>query len=154
MESRPLMNEQTPPPKLENIAAAIKFTTQTSGVGSIEHGDRARLVASLHVASSCWYSVAEARKHPDVMAILKEKLKLHLLRQLYHNQVREMHDALNTFWRTDRTMSAEHFDAKDAIMKLAKYAPPAGFDDDEFDCGSGPNCGCEQFEFLLTSRTK
>jgi hypothetical protein len=142
------MNEKTPPPSLENIAAAIKFETRPSTDLPL---DRTRLVASLNVASACWFSEHEARKHPEMLTFLKEKLKHHLLRQLYHNQIAEMHDAVNEMTReADRIMiSDKFFAARDRLMKLAGYMPPPGFDDDEFDCGSGPNCGCEQFEFLL-----
>ena len=139
-----------PAPKLENIEKGIKFTTS----GPDQFG-KCRLVASLHVGSSVWFSESEAAKHPDVMAILKEKLKKHLLRQLYHDQIEEMHNAVNELMTSAHRHDFEkEFAARDKLMKLALYAPPAGFDDDEFDCGSGPNCGCEQFEFLLTSRTK
>ena len=146
------MNERTPPPKLENIAAAVKFSEQPS----TEHAGRTRLIASLHVASSCWFSEHEARKHPDIMPVLREKLKRHLLRQLYHDQIAEMHEAVSDFMRgwipgrciVDGT-ERDPFSIRDRLMKAARYTPPPGFDDDEFDCNQGPNCGCEQFEFLL-----
>lgn len=150
------MNERTPPPKLENIAAAIKFDIKHTD--HTDHGNqvgRAQLVASLHVGSSCWFVESEAQKHPDVMVMLKEKLKRHLLRQLYHEQYREIGDAVDEFMRgwTPGPFScggspSDPFAVRDRLMKLAGYTPPPGFDD-EFDCGDGPNCGCEQFEFLL-----
>jgi hypothetical protein len=147
------MNEKTPPPKLENIAAAIKFEVRPGGLTQY---NRSRLVASLHVGSAAWFSESEAEKHPEMLTFLKEKLKHHLLRQLYHNQIAEMHDAVRAFIRgwTPGPHSHDAFEIRDRLTKLAQYTPPAGFDDDEFDCDLGPNCGCEQFEFLLTSRTK
>lgn len=145
------MNERTPPPKLENIAAAVKFTEQPS----TEHPGRTRLIASLHVASSCWFSDYEARRHPDIMPVLREKLKRHLLRQLYHNQIAEMHNAVDELMTSAHRHDYEkEFAARDALMELANYSPPPGFDDDEFDCDRGENCGCEQFEFVLEPRPK
>lgn len=143
------MNERTPPPKLENIAAAIKFTV----TGPDQFG-KSRLVASLNVGSSCWFSDGEAKKHPEVMTTLREKLKHHLLRQLYGDQRHEMYDAISDFMKTWHPVrgATEAFDARDKVVALAAYSPPAGFGEE--DCDRGPNCGCEQFEFLLQPSTR
>ena len=146
------MNERTPPPKLENIAAAVKFSEQPS----TEHPGRTRLVASLHVASSCWFSDREAKKHPELLAVLKDKLRHHLLRQLYQDQRAEIADAVGDFMKgwhpgpfsADGTEN-HPFAIRDRLVKLAHYSPPPGYGDENDDCDRGPNCGCEQFEFLL-----
>src|SRR6185369_2518527 len=122
--------------------------------GATQYG-KSRLVASLHVGSSCWYNVDEANKHPEVMAMLKEKLKIHLLRQLYQDQRNEIAKAANDFMQGWTPMprakfgTEEHpFAIRDRLVSLAKYAPPPGYgEDDGSDCDRGPNCGCEQFEF-------
>jgi hypothetical protein len=145
------MNERTPPPKLENISAAIKFTT----TGPDQFG-KSRLVASLHVASSCWFTDGFAKSDPQAMVHLKEKLKRHLLRQLYHDQRREIDHAVTEFFRNWPPIQGiyEAMNARDLLVKLTAYSPPAGFDDDDDDCDRGANCGCEQFEFLLQPSPK
>jgi hypothetical protein len=151
------MKPQQYVPKFENIVGAVKFETTSAGVGSSStYFGRSRLVASLNVGASVWYSDAEAQRHPEMLAHLKDKLRLFLLRQLYHDQRAEMAELIEKVFMTWHPIGdiKESFDARDKLLELAKYSPPAGFDDDNFDCDRGENCGCEQFEFLLQPSPK